>query len=113
MRAGRVISMIFALQQHGRMTAGDLAAQLEVSIRTILRDVETLSEAGVPIFTVPGAGGGIDLLDGFRTSLSGFTAEEGAALFLAGDQAGYITGQTIVVDGGQVLAESQASLAGI
>lgn len=76
--------MLLALQRGGRMTAKDLADRLEVTERTVLRDVETLSEAGVPIFTVRGAGGGIELVDGFQTHLTGLTTDEASSLFLVG-----------------------------
>ena len=66
------------------MTATELADMLEVSRRSILRDVEALSEAGVPIFTTRGAGGGIELLEGFQTHLTGLTTEEAMCLFLVG-----------------------------
>ena len=84
MRAGRLVDMLLSLQRRGRLTAAELAAELEVSPRTILRDVDALSSAGVPIFTVQGVGGGIELVDRFRTQLTAFTADEAAALFLAG-----------------------------
>jgi predicted DNA-binding transcriptional regulator YafY len=84
MRAGRLVDMLLTLQRRGRLTAAELAAQLEVSPRTILRDVDALSSAGVPIYTVQGVGGGIELVDRFRTQLTAFTADEAAALFLAG-----------------------------
>ena len=84
MRAARVLNMLLILQRRGRVTAPDLAAQLEVSERTILRDVEALSEAGVPIFTSRGAGGGIELMDGFETHLTGLTPDEALCLFLVG-----------------------------
>jgi predicted DNA-binding transcriptional regulator YafY len=84
MRAARVLDMLLVLQRRGRMTAQELAETLEVSERTILRDVEALSEAGVPIFTARGAGGGIELMDGFQTHLTGLTTDEARCLFLVG-----------------------------
>lgn len=84
MRAARVLDMLLVLQRRGRLTARELGAALEVSERTILRDVEALSEAGVPIYTSRGSGGGIELMDGFETRLTGLTPEEAECLFLVG-----------------------------
>ena len=78
--------MLILLQQRGRMTAPELARLLEVSARTVLRDVEALSGAGVPIYSVAGGGGGIDLIEGFRTRLTGLTESEVASFLLVGQQ---------------------------
>jgi predicted DNA-binding transcriptional regulator YafY len=83
-RAARVLDMLLVLQRRGRLTARELGAALEVSERTILRDVEALSEAGVPIYASRGSGGGIQLMNGFQTRLTGLTNEEAECLFLAG-----------------------------
>ena len=81
MRADRLLRLIVLLQRHGRARAGWLAEQLEVSERTILRDMEALSAAGVPVYTERGPHGGCVLMDGFTTDASGLTTQEAQALF--------------------------------
>ena len=83
MRASRLVAILLRLQQGGA-TADELSAELEVSVRTIYRDVASLQQAGVPLWTETGPGGGIRLLEGWRTTLDGLTADEAGALFLAG-----------------------------
>lgn len=83
MRADRLLSIMLLLQTEGRITARELAARLEVSERTIHRDMEALSASGVPVLAERGSGGGWSLLDDYRTNLTGLNPAEIQALFLA------------------------------
>jgi len=81
MRADRLLSILLLLQMHARLTARQLAKRLEVSERTILRDMEALGIAGVPVIAERGVGGGWSLLDGYKTNISGLNDHEVQALF--------------------------------
>ncbi|MBF6212090.1 YafY family transcriptional regulator [Nocardia puris] len=82
MRADRLVATLLLMQARGRVTAAELAAELEVSVATARRDLEALSAAGVPVYPQPGRGGGWQLVGGARTDLTGLTESEARALFL-------------------------------
>ena len=83
MSVGRQFQLVYLLLSRGRMTAGELAEKLEVSQRTVLRDIDALSAAGVPVYTTQGAGGGVSLLDGYVLDRAAFTDEEQRQLLMA------------------------------
>ncbi len=82
MRADRLVATVLLLQQRGRLTAAELAGELETSVATARRDLEALSAAGVPVYPQPGRGGGWQLVGGARTDLTGLTAGEAESIFL-------------------------------
>jgi predicted DNA-binding transcriptional regulator YafY len=82
MRADRLVATLLVLQARGRITAAELAEELEVSVKTARRDLESLAIAGIPVYSQPGKGGGWSLLGGARTDLSGLTAPEARTLFM-------------------------------
>jgi predicted DNA-binding transcriptional regulator YafY len=93
MRADRLVATLLLMQSRGRVTAAELAEELEVSVATARRDLEALSAAGIPVYPQPGRGGGWSLVGGARTDLSGLSAPEAQALFLLVGPAAAVSGE--------------------
>ncbi|BAH54958.1 helix-turn-helix transcriptional regulator [Rhodococcus opacus] len=93
MRADRLVATLLLMQSRGRVTAAEVAGELEVSVATARRDLEALSAAGIPVYPQSGRGGGWSLLGGARTDLSGLSAPEAQALFLLAGPAAAVSGE--------------------
>ncbi|MEU7742747.1 WYL domain-containing protein [Nonomuraea sp. NPDC049158] len=93
MRADRLVATLLLMQSRGRVTAAELAGELEVSVATARRDLEALSAAGIPVYPQAGRGGGWSLVGGARTDLSGLSATEAQALFLLVGPAAAVSGE--------------------
>ncbi|MEV0679312.1 WYL domain-containing protein [Actinosynnema sp. NPDC050436] len=93
MRADRLVAVLLLMQARGRVTAAEVAAEVEVSVATARRDLEALSAAGVPVYPQAGRGGGWRLVGGARTDLSGLSAAEAQALFLLVGPAAAVSGE--------------------
>lgn len=105
MQASRLLSMLMLLQTRGRQSAPALARALEVSVRTVYRDIDQLSAAGVPVWGEQGRNGGFQLREGWRTQLTGLTVPEARAIFMAG-----LPGPAAELGLGEAMATAQLKL---
>jgi len=105
MRASRLLSILMLLQSRGRLSAQTLAEELEVSVRTVYRDVDELSASGVPVWADRGRLGGFQLQPGWRTRVDGLTAPEAQAMFLGG-----LPGPAAELGLGEAMASAQLKL---
>src|SRR5207237_10727077 len=92
-RADRLVAALLLMQSRGRVTAAELADELEVSVASARRDLEALSAAGIQVYPQPGRGGGWSLVGGARTDLSGLSAAEAQALFLLAGPSASVSAQ--------------------
>jgi predicted DNA-binding transcriptional regulator YafY len=106
MRASRLLTLQMLLETRGRMSARELSEMLEVSLRTLYRDVDQLAAAGVPIYSERGRNGGFQLIEGWKTTLTGFTASEAQAVFMAG-----LAGPAAQLGLGREVSDAQLKLA--
>jgi predicted DNA-binding transcriptional regulator YafY len=105
MRASRLLTIQMLLETRGRMSAQALAEMMEVSVRTLYRDVDQLTMAGVPIYAERGRTGGFQLMEGWKTTLTGFTASEAKAVFMSG-----LAGPAAQLGLGQAVADAELKL---